>query len=163
MGVGGTAGAAGAPGCDLGSAVSAGTNQSLDLFGNIVYFANGATLPAGHYRLTYVDGCMKYSSGQDWTINAYADGHDGWWLVGNTTTDKVALLPGTVGYVVSNGAFATFEACVAANLLVAPLELDFAGGKLGVWLQDSPYSDNLAGQDNRNPKWHLTGTATCQP
>ena len=34
-------------------------------------------LPAGRYRVEYVDGCLKYSGSQGWSLNAYADGHDG--------------------------------------------------------------------------------------
>ena len=60
--------------------------------------------------------------------------------------------PGSVGFLVSNGGFATFEECVAANRALPPSEFEFSGGKLGVWLQDSPYSDNLAGLDERTPK-----------
>jgi hypothetical protein len=36
------------------------------------------------------------------------------------------------------------------------VEFDFAGGKLGLWLDDAPYQDNAAGVDGRNPKWQLT-------
>lgn len=156
-------GAGGAATCDLGEVASAGTQQNLDLFGQIIYFAEGASLPAGRYRATYVDGCMKYGGGQDWTIHAYAGAEPfGWWLVGETTGTKIVVPPGIVGYSAANGAFAAFEDCVNANKALPPLEFDFAGGKLGVWLQDSPYTDNLAGQDGRNPKWQLTLLGECE-
>jgi len=155
-------GAGGADSCELGEVASSGTNQNLDLFGNVVYFADGIELPAGRYRVEYVDGCMKYSSAQDWAVHAYAGAEpDGWWLVGEDQTKKIVVPPGTVGFLVQNGGFATFDECVAANLLLPPSEFDFAGGKLGVWLQDSPYSDNLAGVDGRNPKWMLTLLGDC--
>lgn len=169
-GAGGTAGVAGDPAagaggdgtCYVGEVASNGTQQNLDLFGTVVYFAEGATLPAGRYRATFVDGCMKYASSQDWTIHAYAGAEpDGWWFVGETTADKIVPPPGTVGYSSANGAFTSFDDCVTANLALPPLEFDFEGGKLGVWLQDSPYSDNLAGQDGRNPKWKLTLLGEC--
>lgn len=148
--------------CDLGEVASSGTQQNLDLFGTVVYFGEGATLPAGRYRATYVDGCMKYASSQDWTIHAYAGGEPfGWWFVGETSGTKIVPPPGTVGYSAANGAFANFEDCVAANLALPPLEFDFAGGQIGVWLQDSPYTDNLAGQDGRNPKWQLSLLGEC--
>jgi hypothetical protein len=148
--------------CELGEVSSTGTNENLDLFGRVVYFADGIALPAGRYRTRYVDGCMKYSSAQDWAIHAYPNAEpDGWWFVGADTTDKVVVPPGTIGFLVSNGGFATFDECVAANLLLPPVDFDFAGGKLGVWLQDSPYSDNAAGVDNRNPKWTLTLLGDC--
>jgi hypothetical protein len=162
-GAGGAGGMAGDGNtCDLGEVASSGTQANLDLFGTVIYFGDGATLPAGRYRATYVDGCMKYGGGQDWTIHAYAGAEPfGWWFVGETTADKIVAPPGTVGYATSNGAFATFDECVAANLALAPLEFDFTGGKIGVWLQDSPYSDNLAGADGRNPKWQLSLLAPC--
>ncbi len=147
--------------CDLGSAASFATQQSLDLFGQIVDFDNGKALPAGRYRVQYVDGCMKYSSAQDWAVQAYADGSDAFWLVGATSADRILVLPGTVGILVGSGGFATFDECVAANLAVAPEEFDFAGGPIGVWLSDSIYSDNVAGTDGRNPKWSLTLLGDC--
>jgi hypothetical protein len=160
----GAGGEAGAASCELGEVSSAGTNQNLNLFGTVVYFADGDALPAGRYRITFVDGCMKYSSAQDWTIHAYASAEpDGWWFVGDTTAQKIVVPPGTVGYAVANGAYATFDACVSANLALPPKEFDFAGGKLGVWLQDDNYGDNLAGVDDRNPKWKLTLLGACTP
>jgi hypothetical protein len=155
-------GAGGASTCELGEAASAATNQALDLFGTVVYFDDGAQLPAGRYRVTYLDGCMKYASTQDWTIHAYANGENAaWWLVGASTGDRVVVPPGTSGYATSNGAYATFEECVAANAALAPIEFDFAGGKLGVWVLDSNYGDNVAGTDGRNPKWKLTLLGDC--
>jgi hypothetical protein len=149
--------------CDFGSAASFATQSSLDLFGQITYFAGGDVLPAGRYRVQYVDGCMKYGPGQDWTVQAYADGSDAFWL-GATTGDKLFLPPATAGYSATaggGGAYVTFDECVAANLALPPSEFDFAGGQLGVWLADSQYSDNMAGTDGRNPKWSLTLLGSC--
>lgn len=156
-------GAGGESQCNLGEVQSAGTQQNLDLFGTVVYFSDGAELPAGRYRAKYVDGCMQYGSGQAWTIHAYAGGNPccGWWFVGDTADQRIVNPPGTVGYTPANGAFSSFDECVAANQALPPLEFDFAGGKLGVWLEDVPYSDNLAGQDGRNPKWQLTQLSEC--
>jgi len=149
--------------CALGTATSLAAPGSLDLFGTPAYFSSGDALPAGRYRITYVDGCMKYSSSQAWTIHAYdaAGAPAKWWLVGATTADLLRLPPGTVGYATTNGAFAVFADCVAANQLLPPEEFDFAGGKLGVWLQDSPYSDNLAGEGGKNPTWKLEKLGAC--
>lgn len=149
--------------CGLGSAGSFATQSSLDLFGQTVFFADGGALPAGHYRVTYVDGCMKYSAPQDWSVNAYAEdgGSDHWWLVngpgGQAGTTEILMPPGTVGFLVDAGGYATFTDCVNANLqLDQPRDFDFDGGQLGLWLGDSPYSDNVAGDNGRNPKWSLT-------
>jgi hypothetical protein len=151
------AGTDGGPTCSFGQASSQATADDLALFGTEAYFNGGLPIPAGDYRITYVDGCMKYGSGQGWTVNAYANGSDGWWLVGATTTDKILVLPGTVGYASGSGAFDVFADCVAASHLSAPVTFTHTGGVLGVWLQDSPYSDNTAGEDDRNPSWRLDG------
>lgn len=159
---GGAGGAGGAGTCELGEAASAATNQALDLFGTVVYFDDGAELPAGRYRVTYVDGCMKYASSQDWTIHAYANGATAaWWLVGADSSQRIVVPPGTVGWNSGNGAHTTFEACVAANAALGSAEFDFAGGKLGVWLLDSNYGDNVTGEGGRNPKWKLTLLGDC--
>jgi hypothetical protein len=36
------------------------------------------------------------------------------------------------------------------------VDFDFAGGELGVWLEDNPYSDNVPGLNGRSPAWRLT-------
>jgi hypothetical protein len=150
-------------GCNFGAAESLAAPGMLDLFGQVAYFGDGGALPVGRYRVTYVDGCMKYSSSQDWTIHAYSSGSIAWWLVGRTTNDKFGLPPGTSGYSTATGAFAVFDDCVAANLLLPPMEFEHDGGPIGIWLQDSPYSDNVAGLNGRNPAWSLTGlNVTCQ-
>jgi hypothetical protein len=137
------------PPCAFGTVVS-------DVFGAVVDFNGGATLPAGHYRITYVDGCMKYSGDQGWTVNAYAEGagSDQYWLV-DGNHDDIVVPPGSVGFMVGDGAYADFDACVAANVVLAPLDFDFDGGVLGVWLDDDPYTDNIAGENGRNPTWKL--------
>jgi hypothetical protein len=145
--------------CDLGSVVG-------DVFGQVVYFANGSALAPGRYRVTYVDGCMKYSGVQDWSVNAYGPGSppgsDGWWIVGASSADQIVMPPGTVGFLVGSGGFANFDDCVAANLLLPPVDFQFAGGQLGLWLEDSPYSDNVIGNNGRSPTWRLTDVGACQ-
>lgn len=152
-GAGGSEG--GATNCEVGEAQSPAAPGSLDLFGQIAYFGSGGELPAGHYRVTYLDGCMKYASAQDWAIHAYGDGSIAWWL-GSASGNKLVLLPGTVGIFQGQGGYTDFEACVAANLLLPAIEFDFAGGVLGVWLADSNYGDNVSGVEGRNPVWKLT-------
>lgn len=150
----------GGTGCDYGSAASTAAASTLDLFGQITYFANGAVLPGGSYRVEYEDGCMKYSSDQGWTIHAYANGSNGWWI-GSQSGDKDVMPSGTVGYAVGAGAFGAFADCVNANLALSPVTFDHNGGQLGVWLADSPYSDNVAGESGRNPKWRLIRIGAC--
>jgi hypothetical protein len=146
--------------CGFGSAGSFATQASLDLFGQTVFFADGGSLPAGHYSIAYVDGCMMYSNvNQGWTVNAHTG--DRWYLVdgpgGGSATTEILSPPGTYGYLVDAGAYAVFADCVTANVQQdKPAEFDFDGGVLGLWLSDSPYSDNVAGDNGRNPKWSLT-------
>jgi hypothetical protein len=149
-------------GCVIGEASSFATDGDLDLFGQIVYFAKGESLPPGQYQVSYVDGCMKYNAAQGWAVHAFAPGSNfNWWLVGETSSDRVVAPPGTIGFRVGAGGFEDFEACVMANRALDPITFDFAGGRLGVWLQDSPYQDNVTGLNNRNPKWKLSRLSGC--
>jgi hypothetical protein len=71
------------------------------------------------------------------------------------------MLPGTVGHTDKAGAYADFEECVAANQQLDPVEFEFEGGLLGVWLLDSRYEDNVGGPDGRAPSWQLTRLDSC--
>jgi hypothetical protein len=148
--------------CTIGEASSEATANDLSLFGTPVYFNGGNPLPAGTYRMTYVDGCMKYGGGQGWTVNAYGEtGCCKWWLIGESTADRKLVPPGTIGYAAGSGAFASFADCENESRATAPLEFVHSGGRLGIWLQDSPYTDNLAGEDGRNPRWRLVRLGEC--
>lgn len=142
--------------CDFGSVVG-------DVYGRVIYFGHGALLPRGRYRVAYVDGCMKYSGSQDWALHAYplgSPGNDHWWIVDGAR--RVVMPPGTVGFEVISGGFATFDECVAGNHALPATEFDFGGGLLGLWLEDRPYGDNLPGLDGRSPTWRLTALDTCE-
>lgn len=126
------------PVCDLGSGHSLPEDVTVDVPGATArYFAGGTELPAGHYRLAYVDGCNTYGIGCDWTIHGSkaSPGLESCFLVSN---DQVlGLTPGTVGVYASDdptigGAFATYQECVAANCSDPALDFMFAGGKFGV-------------------------------
>ncbi|MBK8172290.1 MAG: hypothetical protein IPK60_18360 [Sandaracinaceae bacterium] len=143
-------------GCGIGEVSSTATSGDLDLFGTPAYFNDGAPLPVGRYRVRYVDGCMMYGSGQGWTVNAYTADMACWYLIGETTSDRLVVPPGTVGYAPGSGAFASFDDCVAASRAVPPVEFELTTSqRVGVWLLDSPYSDNMAGVDGNNPRWAL--------
>jgi hypothetical protein len=161
-GMAGMAGQGGAGDCDIGEAQNPAAPGSLDLFGQISYYANGVELPPGRYRVTHIDGCMKYASSQDWTIHAYEDNPSFGWYLGGATGDRLVQLPGTYGYAASNGAYVELEDCVAANQALDPVEFDFDGGVLGIWLADTNYPDNVAGLDGRNPIWLLTRLGGCE-
>ncbi|HMV67045.1 MAG TPA: thrombospondin type 3 repeat-containing protein [Myxococcota bacterium] len=148
------------PADDAGEVVAA--PASVDLFGQIAWFADGASLPAGRYRVSYVDGCMRYNPSQGWAVHAFDDGRVGWWMVGATAAERYAMAPGTIGYLLGEGAYATFDACVEANLALPPVELDLPGGPLGIWLADNPYVDNVAGEDGRSPQWRVERVDACR-
>jgi hypothetical protein len=147
--------------CSFGEATSEASTSNLSLFGTPVFFNGGASVPAGEYLVNYVDGCVKYGGGQGWTVNAYDGGCCSWWVIGETTADKKVVPPGTIGYAVGSGAYAKFEDCVEASKKAPPKSITHTGGKLGIWLQDSPYSDNLSGEGGRNPKWRLSSVGPC--
>jgi hypothetical protein len=138
--------------CDLGAVTG-------DVFGQAIYFANGAAIAPGPYRVRYVDGCMKYSASQEWSVNAYAlgdsAGSDHWWFVSAGQQVTSAIPPGTVGFLVGQGGYGTFDECVQANLALPPVELTLAGGSLAVRLEDNPYDDNVPGPNGRSPTWEL--------
>jgi hypothetical protein len=150
--------------CGLGAAGSIATDQSLNLFGQTVYYLDGGALPAGRYRATYVDGCMKYDFIFNWTVQQGTPTSGGWFFVGASNADRIAKPPGTgANGSPTAGGFADFDACVAANLAEPPVDFTFDGGPLGVFLDDNPYTDNVAGEQGRNPKWRLTYLASCPP
>lgn len=149
--------------CSVGTARNRATTGTLDIFGHITYFADGADLPAGTYRVVYEDGCMKYGDLQDWTVQAYPPPSEEYaWFVGSEVGVRRTRAPGTAGIAVGSGAFLTFDECVAANLLLKPIAFRHAGGRLGVWLSDSEYRDNNVGVDDRNPRWRLE-RVDCDP
>jgi hypothetical protein len=149
--------------CDFGSAENQASTGTLNLFGQVVYFADGFVFPPGTYRVVYEDGCMKFAGAQAWTIHAYESTttNHNWWIVGESSTERKVVAPGTVGIAVGAGGHQTFSQCVAANLGMAPRTFTHAGGRLGVWLHDSNYGDNVHGEDNRNPKWRLERLDGC--
>ncbi len=147
--------------CVIGTVTSQATASNLSLFGTPVYFNSGNPLPAGTYEVSYVDGCMKYSGGQGWTVNAYDGGCCSWRLIGESTSDEKLVLPGTIGWDPGAGAFASFDDCVTASLAAAPKQFVHGGGKLGIWLADSNYGDNLPGTSDRNPTFRLVKEGMC--
>lgn len=145
--------------CDLGSAGNLGNAADPNLYGEIVYYADGGTLPPGRYRATYVGGCMKYDFIYGWQVQGQPPGTnaDGFYLVGATSDERLLMLPGTTEQ------YADFGACVTANLATTPEEFEFDGGTIGVWSSDFPYQDNVEGPDGGNPSWSLRLLAQCPP
>jgi hypothetical protein len=149
------------PHCAIGAITSVATADNVNLFGTPIFFNDGNPLPPGSYLIRYIDGCMKFYYGLDWTVNDSATGCCNWWLIGDDPSDKKFVLPGMTGYLPEGRKFETFEDCVRASKRSPSRTFDFEGGKLGIWLQDTPYEDNLVGQDGRNPKWQLVRLSSC--
>ena len=135
-------------------------------------FNGGADVPAGTYKINYVEGCIMYSGGQNWTVHAYEPSANGtpayasFVLVGETSADvKMAALPPQAWMFGPNGnnGVADFAGCVATQKAASTaIEYAHAGGKLGVYVNDSPYGDNVAGEGGKNPKWSIRmKTAAC--
>jgi hypothetical protein len=120
--------------CKLASGAMLPEDITVKLIDQQQYFAGGADLPTGRYRLTYLDGCFNYGvpvATYGWTVHASKAAGLGCFLIG---ADGSPLMPtpGTDGLTVDAGTFETYAKCVAANCSQAPLDFDFAGGKLGV-------------------------------
>jgi hypothetical protein len=150
---------------------------AIDTTGPVNYFAGGAALPAGRYRIEYVDGCMQY--GQDiqnatqwgWTIhtgdlpiNPALSGMDysgDCVMVGASTTDVVSVVPGTTN---PPPGIASYADCVSANKAMdTPIDFDFAGGKLGLFVEDGLPGDDTGGQamGGVSPTWKLSLLSGC--
>ncbi len=159
---------AGPPTCDLGTAANLDAVTNPFLFNQVVAFAGGDELAAGTYRLTYLDGCIKYGPGLWWSVHGRAGGDATWWLVSASAADGLILLPGTVGMLPGtagptgdrNG-FERFDDCVTANQQLDPVLYEHAGGRLGIYLTDIDYGDNQSGEGGRNPKWRLEYLGPC--
>jgi hypothetical protein len=119
--------------CQFASGAMLPEDITVKLIDQQQYFAGGADLSAGRYRLAYVDGCFSYGDPTIWGWNVHFTKAAGFgcWLIG---ADGMTLMPtpGTDGLTVDTGSFETYAKCVAANCSQAPLDFDFAGGKLGV-------------------------------
>jgi hypothetical protein len=148
--------------CKFGTAKSLATSSTLDLFGAVIYFNGGQPLPAGSYRVRYIDGCFRYGANQGWTVHGYADGRSTWFVVAEARTNKLVVPPGNVGFILGSGGFANFEDCVNASRAMSPRDFQHPGGRIGIWLEDEIYSDNSPGENGRNPSWELS-TVDCQP
>lgn len=148
--------------CAFGMAQSRATASNLDLFGAVVYFNGGQPVPAGTYRVRYLDGCFKYGANQGWTVHGYADGRSTWYVIRETMANKVVVPPGNVGFMLGAGGWPSFEDCVNASRMMPPRDFAHSGGRLGIWLEDEIYGDNTAGESGRNPSWELL-RVDCTP
>lgn len=148
--------------------------------GSVRWFANGAPLPAGRYRIEYIDGCVRYLSSVfpdqsdlcGYTIHATtsddAMGLGAFWLIAADLT-LVTMPPGTSGVLIGSGssdlygAYATYEQCVEANCGMAAREFQFSGGVLALSNSAIPPPESVAeflpGQ--RAPTFRLSYLDAC--
>lgn len=113
--------------------------------GTTVWYNGGASLAAGTYTLTYINGALKYDGTSPWRLHQ-ANTADRWRIV-NASGATIKLCPGNnIGYT-TQGALETANAGVNTTFV-------WAGGKLGLRFYDSKYSDNVAGSPN--PTYRLT-------
>jgi len=123
-----------------------------DVLGQVKYINGGASLPAGDYVAIFDRGCMQFSSGAKWTVSEGTTGTYQWYLVGQQTSSRIAELPGT------KNSFNTFLECQTANQQLVS-QFHHNGGKVGVWLKDSSYNDNVVGQ--YPPTWVIGRKISC--
>jgi hypothetical protein len=145
------AGASGDGGiCDEVAGVTLPARLTPDINDNAeTYFAGGAALPAGQYRVTYVDGCIRYDPTiYWWAVNGGVTFE--YWIAGATTSDGIQVAPG----IVSLPGNTSFTDCVAASQGLS-VDIDFAGGKLGIYNNDFKPGDNLPSMTGENPTWRL--------
>lgn len=139
--------------CDAATDLLPPEELAADIFGVPTFFAGGVSLPAGRYRIAYADGCMMYDASWAWTVQGLPTFQ--FQLIGATTADFLAVLPGTEAPIgVGITGYPIYEDCIAANRALPPLDFDFAGGKLGIWQNDFKTDDNIAGE--QKPTWRLS-------
>lgn len=157
--------------CAQGDGPQLPDEVTVDVQGSPRFFVDGAELPAGRYRLRYVDGCNTYGIGAGWTVHGLDNvGDFASCNVVDGSGAHVARTPGTTGIFVdptaATTAFATYEACVEANCALAPIDFDFAGGQLAV-RRDGVFVgsiDDAGGEavGGRSPTFRLTSLDSCR-
>jgi hypothetical protein len=166
--------------CELGDGIALPEELTVDVQGGMIqYYAQGAKLPAGRYRVSYVDGCATFggkpSDGLEvgWSVNGQntMPGIWGCYLVDDAGM-AFAIPPGTVGSFVGGseadggGAYKTYAECVAANCDLPPFDFDYPGGKLGVARDGGGIGsfDDLGGEaeGGRSPTFRLTRLDGCE-
>jgi hypothetical protein len=166
---------AGAPACDpdVPAPVISPPTVEVDPNGSTRYVANGGSLPPGRYRAQWVDGCMRWAYGGPafgWDVNDPPPGvfggpvamDPGSCLLVDASGAFVAALPGLTGTAADSGTN-DYASCVAVNQGTAPVDFDFAGGKLGVIANDLAAGDNTTGESagGVSPTWRITYLSAC--
>jgi hypothetical protein len=163
----------GVPSCHL-AALDLPADLEGDAFGGTRYFAAGAQLPAGQYRIAYLDGCMRYGDvdgGSGWTVHAskgdFLTGAAAFWLL-HADGSPLTLAPGTSGALVGAGAepygaFERYSECVSANCALPSQAFSFEGGALGLRMGVLSGFQPVPGEDagGRSPTFRLFAPNGC--
>lgn len=105
----------------------------------VTYFNSGFHWPAGNYRVEYIEGALKYNPAFNWGLND-STAHC-FRVVHNNGTASI------MGPALDFQRFAT-QALLEAHNTGQVVEFVHTGGTIGVFLDDFPYEDNIAGDPN---------------
>lgn len=118
------------------------------LSGAVSYFNLNA--PAGNYKVSYVNGALKYSPAAGWSLNdeaMFGGQYRIYYTSAEGTTVPIAF-PGTTTQYSS-------QALVEAANAGKSVQFTHYGGSIGCYLFDTIYNDNVPGSPN--PTFQLTG------
>jgi hypothetical protein len=121
----------------------------------VAYFDSGSYLSAGYYRIEYVSGAMRYTHGVPISIDDPWTPGNGFRILHSESNSNPSgtsiLAPG------DNALFPT-QAEVEEHNQGDSVIFYHAGGKIGMYLVDNPYSDNddMSGISH-NPTFKLVG------
>lgn len=110
------------------------------------YWNLAQDIPAGNYRIAYVNGAVRYNASGEWWLNHDNNSPFGGYRIAYNNDAATAVFPGTASSTDGTHFFSQAEV-EAAN---AGRSITFAhtGGRIGVYLSDQPYADNLPGSPN---------------
>jgi hypothetical protein len=118
--------------------------------GNVAYFNNGSTIPAGNYHLQYAGGAMRYGSTTrfKWDVGIGSAN----WQFTNASSSSLMNLP----FMIQSSGWRSQTECEADQAIARSSNtsaVSLAGGIYGIKLVDFPYTDNFSGMPN--PTWEL--------
>lgn len=102
------------------------------------FSGDSSDFPEGLYEVRYVEGAMKYNGSFGWSVNYSVTA--GFLVKYNDGANEVSA-------VVITGDFVNQAAAEAANA-GQKVQFTHTGGKIGIYLKDSPYNDNVEGDPN---------------
>lgn len=116
------------------------------------YFNSGASWPSGIYRVTYIEGALRYNEMFDWGLN-------------DSALHRFTILynDGAAEAIAPSLDYQKLASQVAIEVHNAGQFVEFThtGGKIGVFLEDFPYSDNVPGSPT--PIFRLSKVCTPAP